>query len=46
MKFLSSKNVQQRRRVSVRIRTERINVNLYDCLSVLVVDDPNCIDNV
>lgn len=45
-KFFSSKNIQQRRRVSVRILTEIISVNLNNCLSDFKFDDVDCVDNV
>lgn len=44
-KLFSSKNIQQRRRVSVRILTEITRVNLNNCLSAVVFDDADCADN-
>lgn len=43
-KFFSSKNIQHRRRVSVRIFTEITNVNLNNCLSDLAFADVDDVD--
>ncbi len=44
-KLFSSKNIQHRRRVSVKILTEITNVNLNNCLSDFVFDEVDCVDN-
>jgi hypothetical protein len=45
-KLFSSKNIQQSRRVSVKIFTEITSVNLNNCLSDFVFDDVDCVNNV
>ena len=45
-KLFSSKNIQQRRRVSVKILTEITSVNLNNCLSNFAFGDEDCVNNV